>query len=527
VRQACRSNGEAEIDPPGPLPDDVRKVLDYMRLRLEDPIALADLVGYIGVPERTLNEHFRAFVGVSPMQHLRRMRLGKARKLLIAAGPTLTVTEVAQRLRFYHAGRFSQQYRQAFGETPSETLKRVRSTAAAPPVRAASAGDVSILIAAASDSGAGTVCHASRFCDVLGAALSALSWLSISLLHSSERPGALAYERAARTARFVLNVRCLPEHGRLRLSFDIRERATGSVIWCDSIEGPGDRVTVLEDRLVHLVGSCLGSALRRAEIARAIRSAPADLDARGLAMRALPALLASSAEGSSRALELLDRAMEFDPDNALAASLAAWGYGQQVMYNATSKPGEDRERALRLVRRAAVFGADDPTELTARCAVHMMLGDLASAETMIARALSLDPGSGWAWGRSGWLHAYRGDWTMALAHFRKALQLGPHQCRPNILAGMGGAHFGAGRYEAVVRSCERALREQPAMEWCNRSLSVAYARLGERRKARQSVESLRRYRPGLTVRDVVAAVPYQPDFLDRLANGLDGLGLPP
>jgi hypothetical protein len=31
----------------------------------------------------------------------------------------------------------------------------------------------------------------------------------------------------------------------------------------------------------------------------------------------------------------------------------------------------------------------------------------------------------------------------------------------------------------------------------------------------------------MTVREVVAAVPFRPDFLDRLGDGLTDLGLPP
>ena len=40
-----------------------------------------------------------------------------------------TVTDTATKLNFFHFGRFSSQYRQLFGETPSETLRRARGGA--------------------------------------------------------------------------------------------------------------------------------------------------------------------------------------------------------------------------------------------------------------------------------------------------------------------------------------------------------------------------------------------------------------
>lgn len=203
------------------------------------------------------------------------------------------------------------------------------------------------------------------------------------------------------------------------------------------------------------------------------------------------------------------------------------------MYNASSVPAEERDRSSRLVRRAAVLDDDNPLALTARCAVHMMLGELDVARTLVSRALARDPTCTWAWGRSGWLHAYQGEADTAIAHFRRALRLGPASSRANIFVGIGSAHFNAARYAAAASWIGHAMRAQPALTWANRSLAVSYARLGEQhrlgeqQKARESLGALRRFNPDLTVSQVVAAVPFRPAFLDRLGDGLSALGLPP
>ena len=76
-----------------------------------------------------------------------------------------------------------------------------------------------------------------------------------------------------------------------------------------------------------------------------------------------------------QALDLLNRAMDIDPDYAPAAALAAWCHAQLVLHNGAPSLSEERSRALLLSERAGILDPDDPLVLTARCAVHTMAGD--------------------------------------------------------------------------------------------------------------------------------------------------------
>ena len=85
---------------------------------------LADLVTVAGVSARTLQLGFLAAHGMSPMRYVQQRRLACAREDLLRAAPGMTVAEIARRLGFVAAGRFSLAYRQCFGESPSQTLAR-------------------------------------------------------------------------------------------------------------------------------------------------------------------------------------------------------------------------------------------------------------------------------------------------------------------------------------------------------------------------------------------------------------------
>ena len=92
---------------------------------LHEPLTIGSLCAVSGVGERALQKVFLSRRGMSPMRFVAERRLAAARGRLLRAGPRNDVTSVAVELGFGHVGRFAQLYRQAFGESPSETLKRV------------------------------------------------------------------------------------------------------------------------------------------------------------------------------------------------------------------------------------------------------------------------------------------------------------------------------------------------------------------------------------------------------------------
>jgi transcriptional regulator GlxA family with amidase domain len=92
---------------------------------LDEPsLRVAVLARTLGVGERTLRKAFKSTDAMSPSRHLRMLRLSQARQALLSAGDeVVTVTEIATTFGFAELGRFSVEYRKAFGESPSVTLR--------------------------------------------------------------------------------------------------------------------------------------------------------------------------------------------------------------------------------------------------------------------------------------------------------------------------------------------------------------------------------------------------------------------
>lgn len=91
------------------------------------PARIAQLCSALRVSPSTLENAFKRITGVTPHAFFLRRRLNTARAVLLREDSgQRRVTDIATELGFSELGRFSVRYRQMFGESPSETLRRTR-----------------------------------------------------------------------------------------------------------------------------------------------------------------------------------------------------------------------------------------------------------------------------------------------------------------------------------------------------------------------------------------------------------------
>lgn len=102
----------------------VRMCETYMREHLDKTVTLLDLSETSGLRLRSLINAFQAVTGFSPMAYFKRERLSGVRQALQRPHPArIRVIDVATAWGFWHMGHFTEDYREMFGESPSETLR--------------------------------------------------------------------------------------------------------------------------------------------------------------------------------------------------------------------------------------------------------------------------------------------------------------------------------------------------------------------------------------------------------------------
>jgi AraC-like DNA-binding protein len=100
---------------------------DYLRTHIDRPIYTEELCNTLAVSPSSLADAFRAVFAISPHRFLKLRRMAMVRAALQSLeGPKPLVKSVVLSHGFWHLGQFALDYRDTFGETPSETLMRAR-----------------------------------------------------------------------------------------------------------------------------------------------------------------------------------------------------------------------------------------------------------------------------------------------------------------------------------------------------------------------------------------------------------------
>ena len=104
-------------------PRQVRLAEAFIEAHWDQAITVELLTQHTSVSARSLFHSFRQARGYSPMAFVKQVRLRHARRMLLTAEPGTTVAAIAYKCGFGNLGNFARDYRKAFGELPSHTIR--------------------------------------------------------------------------------------------------------------------------------------------------------------------------------------------------------------------------------------------------------------------------------------------------------------------------------------------------------------------------------------------------------------------
>ena len=363
------------------------------------------------------------------------------------------------------------------------------------------------------------------------AGLSRIKWVFVIARNSSfaYKGRAMDVKQVGRElgVRYVLEGSLRRSSNRVRITAQLIDTATGTHIWADHYDRALDDLFAVQDELTISVVGVIEPTLRKAEIERARRKRPDSLDAYDLYLRALPFAFTAMPQDADKALTLLQRAIELEPDYAAAHAIIAWCHEQRYLRGGLHE--ETKEAALRHARKAIASGGDDAAALaTAAFVVAVVDSDYESATGAFDRSFALSSSSALALGFSSIVRAWKGDDATAVEQAERAIRLSPFDPLLYLpYVGLAYAHFAAGHFEEAAAAAGRASQSNPRFSMPYVLQAGALANLGRGDEARAVARRLLEVEPDLTVSTAIRSARYaNPDKNTELGDSLRRAGLP-
>jgi len=326
-------------------------------------------------------------------------------------------------------------------------------------------------------------------------ALSRIRWLFVIARNSSftYKGQAVDVKQVGRElgVRYVLEGSVRKAGGRVRITAQLIDAASGAHLWADRFDGSLEDVFDLQDKVAITVAGIIEPTLQANEVRRSSERAPQDQTAYDLYLRALADFPWPGKKQLFEARELFDRAIIRDPRYGPALAWAAVCNFRICLDGWAEDPTASLRKALALVEQALALTDEDAGVLANAAHVLGLSGeDLNTAIVLADRAVALNPSHARAWYISGMLRSRANRYEEAIEHLQASLRLSPRGYLAAPRLALGTIHFFNRRFEQAAELLALSLREVP-FPGAYRTLASCYAHMGKMDEARSLIERLR------------------------------------
>jgi TolB-like protein/tetratricopeptide (TPR) repeat protein len=326
--------------------------------------------------------------------------------------------------------------------------------------------------------------------------------------------------------RYVLEGSVRKAGGSVRVTGQMIDASTGAHVWAERYDRSSDDIFALQDEIALSAVGAIAPSVRRAEINRVKRKRPDSLDAYDLVLRAQHDVDSGMPEQVTRALVLLERAIELDPVYALAHGNAAMCH--HCLFLRAGLQEVNRSASIRHARSAILHGQDDAVALTlAGFSIGMDGHDRGAAFTALEAALAISPSTALTYILGSVVLGWSGEAERAIEWSERGMRLSPFD--PWAFAAFDAramSHLLRGRYEEACRAAYRSVQANPVHSITYVQLAAALAKLGRVEEARAAAARVLDLHPTFRYSRQFAGVNCAPALAEALGDALGIAGLP-
>ncbi len=283
---------------------------------------------------------------------------------------------------------------------------------------------------------------------------------------------------------------------RVRVTAQLINAGDGYHLWSEKFDRDLDDVFAIQDEISLAIVGKLRVRLLSDEKDRLVKRHTEDLEAHNLYLQGRYFWNKRDEAGLLKAIECFERAIERDPDYALAYSGIADAYICLRVY-AAAPPADTLAKAEEAARKALEIDDDLAEAHTSVANIRAELHwDWTGAEAHFKRAIALNPNYPIAHNWYANLLEVLGRQEEALAEIDRA-----HELDPLSLVGLrnqAATYIVAGDYDRAEEIARRALEMDPGFTFVNSILAWVHWERGEHEEALRLFEEDRKRETGLT-----------------------------
>jgi adenylate cyclase len=329
--------------------------------------------------------------------------------------------------------------------------------------------------------------------------------------------------------RYVLEGSVRKTDNQVRITAQLADATTGGHLWSERYDRPLHDIFALQDEIRQKIVFALKVKLTPEEQERFQRGPTNNLEAYDNWLRGVEfwhrAFYETKKEANIQARQMLERAVELDPQYARAYAGLGGTYLLEWFFQWNSDRAQSLGRALELAQKAVAL--DDSLS-----GAHRILGavyafnkqhDLAIDEA--PRAIALAPNDADGYETLGWILTYVGRPEEGVGSIKKAMRLNPWY-PINYIGSLGWAYRMAGRYEEAIVPLKKVLTLAPNMAIAHLNLSACYAELGRLEEAQAEMAEALRLNPTFSLEKARQMYPFKdPADLERFLAAWSKAGL--
>jgi adenylate cyclase len=314
----------------------------------------------------------------------------------------------------------------------------------------------------------------------------------------------------------------------LRVTYELGDVETGSVLWADRFDGPVAELFDLQDRIATRIVWTIAPQVREAELRRALRKRPDNMNAYDLVLQAIDLIYRMNFADFDRAGSLLKRAIEADDHYATAYTYAALWQIHNINQGWSNDHQADSSEALRLASTAVDRDPADGFALAICGHVKSVLfRDYRGAMELFDRATTAAPSNAMVWTLSSGVYSYTGQTAEAIERAEKGIRLSPVDSQAFFyFSFLSLAHYLNGTYDESTIWGRKSMSLNPRLCANMRWLICSLVGLGQLEEARNVAQALLTVQPRFRLSSYSQWCPLRDDIRAELLERLQTAGIP-